>query len=78
MTTPEPDLPPPSALDWLLREYEIGRITADVAVKRYLDELQRTGGSHAAELDRPFREALLKELIVRGKVPPDTVLDPEE
>ncbi len=62
----------------ILTAYEAGHISADAAAEQFMDALERAGASVALELDRSLREAILRLLIARGKLPPDTVFDPEE
>lgn len=69
-------MPEPAAA--ILQDYQAGRIDAAAAVRAYLDELEKAHASVAMESDRPFREALLAELVARGRLPPGTQLDPDE
>ncbi len=78
MPTREPLKPIPPAVLEVLNAYDAGQLSPDEAAIRYVDELERSGVRFAAPLDRPLREALLRLAIARGRVPPGTVLEPEE
>ena len=77
MPPQRPQVPPPAPIQVLLA-YRAGKLSADEAARKFLDALKESGTSVNVQLDRPFREAVLRIQIAEGKVPPDTVLGPDE
>ena len=60
------------SLQRVLYAYETKRISADAAAKALLSL-----GPWSVELDRPLREAIVRELQARGKLPRDFRLPPD-
>jgi len=54
---------------------EAGHLTADVAAARFVELLDKSDTGISFEMDRPFRKALVRLEIARGRLPPDTVVD---
>lgn len=77
MVPQRPQGPPPAPI-LVLVAYRAGKLSADEAAPQFLDALRQSGTSVNVQLDRPFREAVLRIQIAEGTVPPDTVLGPDE
>ena len=68
----------PAGAAAVLRSYVDGKLSPTTAARAFLDELDRSGTSVAVELDRPLREAIVAELVARGKLPAGTTLGPDD
>ena len=77
-TPRKPGGPPTPAMMEVFRSYEAGEVSADVAAARFVELLHQSDRPIIFNVDRPFREALLRIQIAKGRVPPDTVLGPDE
>jgi len=78
MTRPKPTEAMPAGAAAVLRSYLEGKLSPTTAARAFLDDLDRSGTSVAVELDTSLREAIVAELVARGKLPPGTTLDPDD